>query len=52
MEAPLPGNFKISFQQLANACSLAIATVVAEERQRADEEQLKSEPEQTTEASA
>ncbi len=35
MEAPLPGNYRISFEQIAQACSIAISSLVAQHQQQA-----------------
>jgi hypothetical protein len=35
MEVPLPGNYRISFDQLAHACSTAIASLVAQHQAQA-----------------
>jgi hypothetical protein len=37
MEAPIPGNFTVPFEELAQACSLAIATVVGEKRMQMEQ---------------
>jgi len=35
MEAPLPGNYRISFEQIAQACSIAISSLVTQHQEQA-----------------
>jgi len=35
MEAPLPGNYRISFKEIAHACSIAISTLVSQHQEQA-----------------
>ncbi len=36
MEVPLPGNYRISFEQLAHACSAAISSLVIQQQQQSE----------------
>jgi hypothetical protein len=38
MEVPLPGNYKISFEQIAHACSIGIATLVSQQQQQSQQQ--------------
>jgi len=39
MEAPLPGNYRISFEQIAKACSTAISILVSEQQGKVQEQE-------------
>jgi hypothetical protein len=36
MEAPIPGNYRISFEELTQACSTAISLLVGEKQRAAE----------------
>jgi len=42
MEAPLPGNYRISFEQIAKACSTAISILVSEQQQQQEQQQAQA----------